>query len=429
MGTARNAILLQLNNMELTMASHKHNNNWQPATVAIHGAKQANEHGALVSPLYQTATFAFENTAQGGRRFAGEEEGYIYSRLGNPTTCELEQRVALLEGYEAGAACATGMGAVSAATLAFVSQGDHIIVADALYGCSFALFSHLFTRFGITVDFVDFSDLAAVQAKVTDKTKLFYLESPVNPHLKVIDIAAVAKLAKAAGARLVVDNTFMTPLLQRPREQGADIVIHSATKYLNGHGDVVAGIICGNADDIGLIKMTTLKDMGATMSPHDAWLILRGLKTLDIRMERHQSNAQQVAAYLAQHPAVAKVYYPGFKEHPAQALMGTQMHGPGAVIAFELTGDMAAAQRFIDALQMITIAVSLGDAETLIQHPASMTHSPYTPEARAAAGISDTLIRIAVGLEAVDDIIADLEFGLQRLTESTAQQEETVSHG
>lgn len=387
---------------------------WQPATMTIHGGKRRDEHGALVSPLYQTATFSFENTEQGSQRFAGEESGYIYSRLGNPTTNELEERVAALEGYDAGAACATGMGAVSAAMLAFVKQGDHILVSDAIYGCSFALFSHLFTRFGIAVDFVDFNDLSAVQGKVRPNTQLLFVETPVNPHLKVIDIAAISAIAKQAQARLVVDNTFMTPLLQRPKEQGADLVIHSATKYLNGHGDVVAGIICGHSDDIALIKGTTLKDMGATMSPHDAWLILRGLKTLDVRMQRHQENAAKVADYLQQQPLVKTIFYPGFADHPAQRLMGTQMHGAGAIIAFELTGDIQQARDFIDSLELITIAVSLGDAETLIQHPASMTHSPYTPEARLAAGISDTLVRISVGLEAVADIIADLEQAFTR---------------
>ncbi|MGI0152248.1 methionine gamma-lyase [Pseudidiomarina sp. WS423] len=396
-----------------TNNKHKH---WQPATVTIHGGKAKDEHGALVSPLYQTATFAFANTAQGSARFAGEEPGYIYSRLGNPTITELEQRVAALEDYPAAAATATGMGAVSAAMLAFLQQGDHVLVSDAIYGCSFALFSHLFTRFGIEVSFVDMADLEQTAAAMQTNTKLVFLESPVNPHLKVIDIAAVAAIAHAGGAKLVVDNTFMTPLLQQPRRQGADLVLHSATKYLNGHGDVVAGIVCGSAEDIELIKLTTLKDMGATMSPHDAWLILRGLKTLDVRMQRHCENAQQVAEYLRDHTQVREVYYPGFADHPAQQLMGTQMHGAGAVIAFELCGDINTARQFLDSLQLITIAVSLGDAETLIQHPASMTHSPYTPEARAAAGITDTLVRISVGLEAVSDILSDLEQAFTQLT-------------
>ena len=405
---------------------------WQPATMTIHAGKHADEHGALVAPLYQTATFAFANTAQGSARFAGEEDGYIYSRLGNPTIAQLEQRVAALEGYPAAAASATGMGAVSAAMLAFLQQGDHVVVADAIYGCSFALFSHLFRKFGISVDFVDMTDPANVQVAMRANTKMVFIETPANPHLKVIDIAAVSAIAKQRQARVIVDNTFMTPLLQQPRKQGADIVIHSATKYLNGHGDVVAGVICASQEDIELIKATTLKDMGATMSPHDAWLILRGLKTLDVRMERHCKNAQVIAEFLQQHPRVREVYYPGLPGHPAQALLGTQMQGAGAVIAFELDGTIDDARNMLDSLQLITIAVSLGDAETLIQHPASMTHSPYTPEARAKAGISDTLIRIAVGLEAVTDIQNDLAQALERTfaaTTNTEQQGETLTYG
>src|SRR5690554_980807 len=410
--------------------NNKDKSQWQPATITIHGGKSRDEHGALVAPLYQTATFSFESTEQGSRRFAGEEAGYIYSRLGNPTITELEQRVAALEGYPAAAATATGMGAVSASMLAFVQQGDHVLVSDAIYGCSFALFSHLFTRFGIAVDFVDMSNIEKTRAAMRDNTQLVFLESPVNPHLKVIDIEAIAAVAHEKGARLVVDNTFMTPLLQQPRKQGADLVLHSATKYLNGHGDVVAGIVCGSEEDIELIKLTTLKDMGATMSPHDAWRIVRGLKTLDVRMERHCANAIQVAEYLRQHDLVKSVYFPGFTDHPAQSLMGTQMHGPGAVIAFELHGNLDTARTLLDNLQLITLAVSLGDAETLIQHPASMTHSPYTPEARAIAGISDTLIRMSVGLEAIDDILADLEQGLAKCHLLSVEfAKEQVSYG
>ncbi|MFC0444752.1 trans-sulfuration enzyme family protein [Pseudidiomarina halophila] len=406
---------------------------WQPATMTIHGGKQPDQHGALVAPLYQTATFAFNTTAEGSARFAGEESGYIYSRLGNPTTNELEARVAQLEGFPAGAACATGMGAVSAAMLAFLQQGDHVVVADAIYGCSFALFSHLFKKFGIEVEFVDMTDAENVRGAMRDNTKMVFIETPANPHLKIIDIAAVAAIAHERQARVIVDNTFMTPLLQQPRKQGADLVIHSATKFLNGHGDVVAGLICGSAEDIEMIKSTTLKDMGATMSPHDAWLILRGLKTLDVRMERHCQNAVKVAEYLVQQPFVRDVYFPGLPDHPAQRLMGTQMHGSGAVIAFELHGDSQDAQRLLDYLELITIAVSLGDAETLIQHPASMTHSPYSAEARARAGISETLIRIAVGLEAADDIINDLAqaFAKTFVIDNTKEQQqgETVSYG
>lgn len=391
-----------------------HNNNWQPATQVIHaGAAHDDPHGALTSPLYQTSTFKFSSAEQGTRRFAGEEEGYIYSRLGNPTTAELERRMATLEGYEAAAAAATGMGAIAAATMAFVRSGDHIVVSDAIYGCSFALFSELFERFGVEADFIDLNDEGLLQETLRENTRLVFLETPANPHLKVVDIEKVHAVIADLDIRLVVDNTFMTPLMQQPKRHGADIVVHSATKFLNGHGDVVAGIICGSDEDISTIKSTTLKDMGATISPHDAWLILRGLKTLDVRMQRHCGNADAVYQFLAARDDIKKIYYPGAPDHEAQSLMGKQMSSHGAVIAFELEGDETKARYFLNQLQMITLAVSLGDAETLIQHPASMTHSPYTPEARAKAGISDTLIRIAVGLEAADDIIADLEQALE----------------
>lgn len=396
--------------------NNNHNSQWQAATQVIHaGAVHDDPHGALVSPLYQTSTFTFDSSAQGSARFAGEADGYIYSRLGNPTVTELERRVAALEGLPAAAATATGMGAVSAAMLAFLRHGDHVVISEAIYGCSFALFSELFTRFGISVDFVDMTDANNVAQAINENTKLVFLETPANPHLKVVNIAAVKKAIAGRDIRMVVDNTFLTPLYQQPALFGADIVIHSATKYLNGHGDVVAGVICGSEDDIALIKSTTLKDMGATMSPHDAWLILRGLKTLDVRMQRHCENALFVADFLRNHDSVERLFFPGCSDHAGQKLMqgdNPQMRSAGAVIGFELKGDEATARAFLDKLQLITLAVSLGDAETLIQHPASMTHSPYTPEARAKAGISDTLVRISVGLEAADDIIDDLQQAL-----------------
>lgn len=388
---------------------------WHSDTIAIHGGEAAlDPHRALVPPLYQTSTFVFDTAHQGGQRFAGEDAGYIYSRLGNPTVTQLEQRVAQLEGMPAGAASATGMGAVAATMMAFLQQGDHVVASDAIYGCSFALFSHLFKRYGVEVTFVDMTDLAATRAAFRDNTQLCFLETPANPHLKLVDIKAISEICVAMGAResrhirLVVDNTFMTPLLQQPAQLGADLIVHSATKYLNGHGDVVAGIVVGQSEDIELIKLTTLKDMGATMSPHDAWLILRGLKTLPVRMQRHCENADQVVEFLSQQPQISRLYYPGLAQHQNHQLVGTQMRHGGAVIAFDMQGGYLAATQMLDALQMIKRAVSLGDAETLIQHPASMTHSPLTPEARSAAGIGEGLVRLSVGLEHAQDIIADL---------------------
>lgn len=392
------------------------NSPWHLDTLAIHNVETPHDpYGALVAPLYQTSTFVFDSTEQGGQRFAGEESGYIYSRLGNPTVTQLENKVAALEGMPAGAACATGMGAVAATMMAFLQQGDHVVASDAIYGCSFALFTHLFSRFGVEVTFVDMADKEKTAAAFRPNTRLAFLETPANPHLKLVDIAAVSSVCKNKQVRLVVDNTFMTPLLQRPVDFGADLVLHSATKYLNGHGDVVAGIVVGQQEDIDLIKFTTLKDMGATISPHDAWLVLRGLKTLPIRMERHCSNARKVVEFLQDQPAIKNLYFPGLAGGLNAHLVGTQMREAGAVIAFDMEGGYSAAARFLDNLRMIKLAVSLGDAETLIQHPASMTHSPLTPEARAEAGIGEGLVRLSVGLEYIDDILADLTQALSQL--------------
>ena len=383
-------------------------------TQAIHSGRINDEQfGSLATPLYQTSTFIFDNAQQGADRFAGEAEGYIYSRLGNPTTRQLEMRVAAMEGMEDAAATATGMGAVSGALLANLSSGDHLISSKAVYGCSFALMNHQLTRWGIEVSFVDMANPAEVEAAIKPNTKVMFLETPVNPNLAVYDLAVIGKIAQKHNIISIVDNTFLTPVLQQPKQYGIDIVVHSATKYLNGHGDVVAGIICGSNEMIMNIKMTVLKDIGATMSPHDAWLIMRGLKTLPIRMERHCRNAEKIAEFLESHQNVSQVYYPGLKSHPGHKYIGSQMKAAGGVIAFEINSDLAGGSEFINRMQLFSIAVSLGDAESLIQHPSSMTHSPYTPEERENAGISDSLIRISVGLENVEDLIDDLSQSLE----------------
>jgi len=392
-------------------------------TQAIHSGRINDEQfGSLATPLYQTSTFIFDDARQGADRFAGEAEGYIYSRLGNPTTRQLEMRVAAMEGMEDAAATATGMGAVSGALLANLACGDHIISSKAIYGCSFALISHMLTKFGIEVTFVDMTDPKNIEEAIQENTKVIFLETPINPNLVVLDIEAIANIAKKHEIISVVDNTFLTPVLQQPAQFGIDIVIHSATKYLNGHGDVVAGIICGSSEMIMNIKMTALKDIGATMSPHDAWLILRGIKTLPIRMERHCSNAQAIAEFLEQHEMVSQVYYPGLKSHAGHKFIGSQMKAAGGVIAFEIKSDLAGGEAFINRMKLFSIAVSLGDAESLIQHPASMTHSPYTQEERLEAGISDTLIRISVGLENVEDLIADLAQSLAEVKDADSNQ-------
>jgi methionine-gamma-lyase len=277
------------------------------------------------------------------------------------------------------------------------------------------LINHQLAKFGIEVTFVDMTDHSAVEAALQQNTKLIFLETPINPNLVVIDLEFIGQFAKKHGLISVVDNTFLTPVLQQPGKFGIDIVIHSATKYLNGHGDVVAGIVCGSFDMIENIKMTVLKDIGGTISPHDAWLIMRGIKTLPVRMERHCKNAQEIAEYLEAHSQVKKVFYPGLKSHQGHQFIGKQMAMAGGVIAFELDGSLEDGKYFINQMKLFSIAVSLGDCESLIQHPASMTHSPYEPEERAAAGISDTLIRISVGLENVGDLIDDIKQGLNKM--------------
>ena len=388
------------------------------ATKQIHVGKHENSAGALTTPIYQTSTFEFESVEQGGRRFAGQEPGYIYTRLGNPTVTSVEEKVAALEGGEAALGTAAGMGAISSALWTSVVAGDEIIASDTLYGCTFALLNHGMTKFGVSVKFVDMANLENVKAALSEKTKVVYLETPCNPTLKVVDIAEVAKLAHGfnKNIRVIVDNTFATPYLQQPLKLGADVVVHSATKYINGHGDVIAGFVVGSAEFIGQVRMFGLKDMtGAVMSPFDAFLIARGLKTMDIRMEKHCSNAMKVARFLHDHPAVDKVYYPGLEDFEGYEIAKKQMKLPGGMMSVELKADRDAVAAALNKMQLCTIAVSLGDAETLIEHPASMTHSTYTKEELAASGISEGLVRISIGLEDPEDIIADMKAVLDTL--------------
>ena len=388
------------------------------ATRQIHAGKVKNAAGALCDPIYQTSTFEFDTVEQGGARFAGQEGGYIYSRLGNPTVATLEEKVAQLEGGEAALATASGMGAITTALWSSVEAGDEIVADETLYGCTFALLSHGITKFGVKVRLVDMTDLEAMKAALTEKTKVVYFETPCNPTLKLLDIELIAKTAHAFNPdiRVIVDNTFCTPYLQQPLRWGADVVVHSATKYLNGHGDVIAGMVVGKEDFITQCRMFGLKDMtGAVMSPFDAFLIARGLKTLDIRMERHCANARKVAEFFVNHPAVAKVYYPGLDSFPGHEIAEKQMRLPGGMIAIELKADKATTAAALNKLQLCTIAVSLGDAETLVEHPATMTHSTYTAEELAAAGISEGLVRVSVGLEDPEDIIDDFRSVLDAL--------------
>lgn len=381
-------------------------------TKAIHGGVIKNKYGALATPIYQTSTFVFKNVEEGAKRFLGEEEGYIYSRLSNPTLTVAEEKVAILENGEKALATSSGMGAISATLWTLLKAGDHVLADKTLYGCTYAYISHGLTKFGVEVDFVDMSDLEEVKIKLKDNTKVIYLETPANPNLKIVDIQKISELShnKNSNIKVVVDNTFATPFCQKPLLLGADIVVHSATKYLNGHGDVIAGFVVGSQEMINDIRTVGLKDMtGAVLGPNEAFLIIRGLKTFEIRMQKHCENAMKVAEFLEQNEKVEKVYYPGLKTHVGYEVAVKQMQAFGGILAFEVKGGLETGKKLLNNLEMITIAVSLGDAETLIQHPASMTHSPYTKEERELAGITDGLIRLSVGLENVEDIILDLE--------------------
>lgn len=381
------------------------------ATRAIHGGHAENAAGALVTPIYQASTFVFDSAEQGGRRFALEESGYIYSRLGNPNTTQLEEKLALLEGAEAAMATGSGMGAITSAFWTALKAGDHVIAAETLYGCTFAYLNHGLTRFDVEVSFVDITDPENVRKALRPNTKVVYLESPANPTMDLADIEAISAIAHSVqGCLVFVDNTYCTPYLQRPIELGADVVMHSVTKYLNGHGDVIAGIVAGKKEFIDEVRLFGVKDMtGSVLSPFDAYLVCRGMKTLALRMEKHCANAMEVAVFLEGHPAVDKVYYPGLKSFAQYELAQKQMQLPGAMIAFELKGGVAEGKKLMNNVKLCTLAVSLGDTETLIQHPASMTHTPYTQEEREAVGIRDSLVRLSVGLEDAADIIADLK--------------------
>ena len=386
-------------------------------TTAIHAGTLKNLYGTLAMPIYQTSTFIFDSAEQGGRRFALEEAGYIYTRLGNPTTTVLEDKIAALEEGEAAVATSSGMGAISSTLWTVLKAGDHIVTDKTLYGCTFALMCHGLTRFGIDVTFVDTSNLDEVKNAMKENTRVVYLETPANPNLKIVDLEALSKLAHTNPNTLViVDNTFATPYMQKPLKLGADIVVHSVTKYINGHGDVIAGLVITNKELADQIRFVGLKDMtGAVLGPQDAYYIIRGMKTFEIRMERHCKNAKKVVEFLNKHPKIERVYYPGLETHPGHEIAKKQMKDFGAMISFELKGGFEAGKTLLNSLKLCSLAVSLGDTETLIQHPASMTHSPYTKEEREAAGITDGLVRLSVGLENVEDIIADLKQGLEKI--------------
>ncbi|MFL6560549.1 MAG: methionine gamma-lyase, partial [Bacillus sp. (in: firmicutes)] len=352
---------------------------------------------------------------QGEKRFAGKEEGFIYSRLGNPTVKILEDRMAVLEQGEAGLAFSSGMAAVSAVLVALTKTGDHILCSKGVYGCTFGLLGLLKEKYGIEHDFSLMDSGETLEQAIRPNTACIYIETPINPTMKLVDLEMVARLANDRGVPVVVDNTFCSPYLQTPLTFGCDIVIHSATKYICGHGDVIAGLVIGRKEFIRQVSRTTQKDIGGIISPFDAWLLLRGIKTLPVRMDRHCENARKLFEYLKCHPKIETVYFPGDPEHEDYGVAQKQMKQPGGLISFTLKGTKETAQQFMNHLQLIKIAVSLGDAETLIQHPATMTHAVVPDEERRKMGSVNTLMRLSVGLEAWDDIQDDLEQALDRI--------------
>lgn len=384
---------------------------WQLPTLAVRAGQERSQFGEHGEALYLTSSFVFENAAQAARRFSGEEAGNVYSRFSNPTVSAFEQRLAALEGAEACVATASGMSAIMALVLAHLKQGDHIVTANSLFGATVQLFNNILTRCGITVSYVPLNDPAAWEAAITPQTRLFFLETPSNPLTELADIAALSAIAKAHDILLAVDNCFCTPILQRPLALGADLVVHSATKYIDGQGRVLGGAVCGPkhlTDEV----FKYLRTAGPTLSAFNAWVLLKGLETLQLRMHAQSAAALELAQWLQAHPKVARVHYPGLPSHPQHALAQRQQASGGAVVSFEVRGAREEAWTAVDQCRLLSITANLGDTKTTITHPASTTHGRISAEARAAAGISEGLLRVAVGLEAVADLQADLDRGL-----------------
>jgi O-succinylhomoserine sulfhydrylase len=386
----------------------------RPETLAIRAGQERSQFGEHAEALYLTSSFVFENAAQAAARFAGEEEGNVYSRFSNPTVTMFQKRLAALEGAEDCVATASGMSAIMALCLAHLAAGDHVVAANGLFGASIQLFNNILSRCGIETTLVPLTDPGAWEAAIRPKTRLFFLETPSNPLTHVADLPGIVERARQHGILVAVDNCFCSPILQNPLALGADLVVHSATKYLDGQGRVLGGAVCGPK------KLTEdvykyLRTAGPALSPFNAWVLLKGLETLKLRMEAQSRQALALASWLEAHPKVARVYYPGLASHPQHALARAQQRAGGAIVSFEVKGGRPEAWKVIDACRILSITGNLGDVKTTITHPASTTHGRLTPEARAAAGLSESLIRVAVGLEALDDIEEDLEQGLASL--------------
>lgn len=369
--------------------------------------------GSAVTPIFQTSTFRFKDAEHGARCFSGEEKGYIYTRIGNPSITELEDAVAALEGGFGSVAVSSGMAAVNTVYLTFLSQGKHLVAHNSLYGPSRGVMETIYPRFGVESTFVDATDVDNVKNAIRPNTALIYLETPANPTMGIMDIEKICKIAHEHNIPVCVDNTFCSPYLQQPLAYGADVVLHSMTKFINGHADIVGGIVIAKEKETYTKLRNIMVNMGFNMDPHQAWLTRRGLKTLALRIEKAQENARKVAEYLENHPKVDWVLYPGLKSHPQYELAQRQMRGPGSMITFSLKGGIESGRRMMNNVHLALLAVSLGGIETLIQHPASMTHSKLSKEARESAGITDGLIRLSVGIEEVEDIIADLAHALE----------------
>ncbi len=381
----------------------------------IHYSGHHDEYGSATVPIYQTSTFSFDSAEDGAQCFSGEKDGYIYTRIGNPTIKALERQVAVLEhGYDS-VAVSSGMAAVTTIYMALLNAGDHMVSSAAVYGPSRVVMEQHFFRFGVESTYVNTADLSAIKAAIKPNTKLIYVESPANPTMDITDIRACAELAHSIGALLVVDNTFCSPYLQNPIDMGADVVFHSVTKFINGHADIVGGIIIAKEKEVYARIRGMMVNMGCNMDPHQAYLVIRGLKTLGIRIDRAQENAIKVAEFLENHPKIEWIKYPGLKSFTQKDLVEKQMKGPGTMISFGLKGGLESGRKLMNNVHLAILAVSLGGVESLIQHPASMTHSKMSPEARQKSGIYDELVRFSVGIENVEDIIGDLSQALDKI--------------
>ena len=383
------------------------NSTWQPETLGVRAGSEHTQFGENSEAMFLTSSFVFENAAQAAARFGGQEPGNIYSRFTNPTVTMFQNKLAALEGAEFCVATSSGMSAILACVMGLCSAGDHVAASRSIFGTSVQLFSNILKRWGLETTFVSLTEPDEWKAAVKSNTKLFFVETPSNPLTEVCDISLLAEIAHQSGILLAVDNCFCTPALQKPLNMGADIIIHSATKYIDGQGRCLGGAVLGKKDVLEPVY-GFLRTAGPTMSAFNAWVFLKGLETLHVRMEAHARNALALAQWLEQQPGVLRVYYPGLTSHPQHALAMKQQKSGGAIVSFEVKGGQAAAWKLIDATRMISITANLGDAKSTITHPATTTHSRVAPEARAAAGIGDGLIRIAVGLEHIDDLKADL---------------------